>query len=215
MQAMNEVVPFGKYKDQPVEVLAADRDYARWLTSQPWFRERYGNVYNILIQGGVEPQDTPEHNEMQARFLDDNWCRGLALALSSDGLGHDSQAVTYRHFESRGWDVVFTVVVRGQEAKDTYRGGWELHREWEPCDVPIGVAAELKPDLGDDYPEVLRQVKRRSSTYTPDKRCVVARRHEFERVDWEQVRQIFASSGIVLLKESDIHPPVESPWVND
>lgn len=76
-----EVVPFGKYKGQPVEIMAADADYCEWLTAQPWFRSRYGNVYNILISSGAEPQDSPEHNQMQARFLDSEWCFALADVL--------------------------------------------------------------------------------------------------------------------------------------
>jgi Exodeoxyribonuclease X-like C-terminal len=73
-----EIVPFGKYKGQPVEaVLAADPGYCDWLTGQPWVRDRYVNVYNVLIAHG-EQQDSPEHNQMQARFLDDAWCLALA-----------------------------------------------------------------------------------------------------------------------------------------
>lgn len=30
-----EVVPFGQYKGQPVEVMAADTDYCEWLAAQP------------------------------------------------------------------------------------------------------------------------------------------------------------------------------------
>jgi len=37
----NAVVPFGKYKGQPVEVLASDRDYSEWLLAQGWIAHRY------------------------------------------------------------------------------------------------------------------------------------------------------------------------------
>jgi hypothetical protein len=131
-----EMVPFGKYKGQPVEIMAADADYCEWLTAQPWFRERYGNVYNTIINYGTEPQDSPEHNEMQARFLDDEWCLKLAAALVpslADSYGEDGAlkklnadplvrefaacckkdttpaAVTKRAFEVSGWDVTAKV----------------------------------------------------------------------------------------------------------
>lgn len=131
-----EMVPFGKYKGQPVEALAADREYCEWLLSQPWFASRYGNVYNILISYGGEPQDSPEHNEMQARFLEDNWCLQLAAVLEpslAHSYGKDGAlaqmkvsplltefarcckpeiaqaAVTKRGFEVSGWDVTFKV----------------------------------------------------------------------------------------------------------
>lgn len=66
----SDIVPFGKYKGRPVVDLIADRSYTDWLAAQPWFRERYATVYNLIVNTGGEPQDTPEHNKMQARFLD-------------------------------------------------------------------------------------------------------------------------------------------------
>jgi len=41
----NNIVPFGKCRGQPVEALAADRDYCDWLVTERWFRERYGCLY--------------------------------------------------------------------------------------------------------------------------------------------------------------------------
>lgn len=76
-----EVVPFGKYKGQPVEILTADTQYAEWLADQPWFRERYATIYQTIINYGQEATASPEHNEMQARFLDNNWCLALGCAL--------------------------------------------------------------------------------------------------------------------------------------
>ena len=68
---MTAMIPFGKYKGQPVDVLAADRDYAEWLQQQDWFRERYQSLYTIIINNFGEPDDTPEHNAMQVRFLEE------------------------------------------------------------------------------------------------------------------------------------------------
>lgn len=74
---MSKIVPFGKYKGQPVEVMADDREYCDWLLAQPWAKQKLGAVYNIVINSGAEPQDTPEHNALQAKFLDDSVCLGL------------------------------------------------------------------------------------------------------------------------------------------
>ena len=41
-----QLVPFGKYKGQPVSVMQNDTQYCDWLATQDWFRERYANVYN-------------------------------------------------------------------------------------------------------------------------------------------------------------------------
>jgi hypothetical protein len=78
---MTNIVPFGKYRGQPVEALAADRDYCDWLMGQAWFHERYGNVYTLIANNFAEPSETPEHNALQARFLDQDFCRRLLRAL--------------------------------------------------------------------------------------------------------------------------------------
>ncbi len=46
---MADLVPFGKYKGQPVEALRADQAYADWLVAQDWFRERYQPIYQFII----------------------------------------------------------------------------------------------------------------------------------------------------------------------
>ena len=291
-----EMVPFGKYKGQPVEIMAADADYCEWLTAQSWFRERYGNVYNTIINYGAEPQDSPEHNEMQARFLDDEWCFQLADLLrprrkGTYGVGAARKVLNAdphyqafrgcceleigepgiepRRFEDKGWDVVYGIDPAGITthkerlvpplpactcecdhtgcvAEAQCQGGsgycWHIsgrHEEknrgidsqghcsrdcYWAFDGPLTaeqrrwlkeashyyapffddrIRVELKPDLGDDYPTVLRQVTGYVNE-RGDKRCVVARRYAFERVTWEQVKKIFAASNITLLAESEI-----------
>jgi hypothetical protein len=77
-----EVIPFGKYKGQPVEVLASDRDYCNWLMAQTWFGERYPQVHTLVINNFGEPTETPEHNALQIRLLDDGFrakCTEAAL----------------------------------------------------------------------------------------------------------------------------------------
>ena len=69
-----QLVPFGKYKGQPVSVMQNDTQYCDWLATQDWFRERYANVYNqVVINNFTEPTETPEHNRLQMLFLDDDF----------------------------------------------------------------------------------------------------------------------------------------------
>lgn len=75
---MANIVPFGKYKGHSVEMLAADTSYCEWLMAQPWFAEKFRDVYNVVVNYGGPPQDTPEHNALQARFLDDDFCLKVA-----------------------------------------------------------------------------------------------------------------------------------------
>lgn len=73
-----QLVPFGKYKGQPVYVMQNDTQYCDWLATQDWFRERYANVYNqVIINNFTEPTETPEHNRLQMLFLDDNFLKSF------------------------------------------------------------------------------------------------------------------------------------------
>lgn len=76
-----KIIPFGKYKGQPIEVLAADESYRDWLLSQGWFTEKFRDVYNVVINYGGEPQDSPEHNALQARLLNDDFCLSILRAI--------------------------------------------------------------------------------------------------------------------------------------
>jgi hypothetical protein len=80
MTAKN-VVPFGKYKGQPVEVLAQDRPYLEWLSAQDWFRERYAGIYTLIVNNFSEPTETPDHNALQVLFLDDAFCEKFVTVI--------------------------------------------------------------------------------------------------------------------------------------
>lgn len=76
-----KVVPFGKYKGQPVEVLAQDRGYMDWLSGQDWFRERYAGIYTLIVNNFTEPAETPDHNALQVMFLDDAFCERFVRVI--------------------------------------------------------------------------------------------------------------------------------------
>lgn len=70
-----KVIPFGKYKDRPIEELFdADPAYLQWLAAQDWFRTKYVTLHQTIINYGGEPNDTPEHNALQVLFLEDDFC---------------------------------------------------------------------------------------------------------------------------------------------
>lgn len=75
------IVPFGKYKGQPVEVLAQDDSYLKWLSAQDWFRQRYANIYTQIINNFTEPTETPDHNALQVLFLEDDFCQRFITAM--------------------------------------------------------------------------------------------------------------------------------------
>src|SRR6516225_4197283 len=77
-----KIVPFGKYKGQPIEVLREDRSYLDWLSGQDWFRERYAGIYTLIVNNFSEVSETPDHNALQVLFLDDDFCARFATVLN-------------------------------------------------------------------------------------------------------------------------------------
>jgi hypothetical protein len=51
--------------------MAADESYVQWLLAQDWVKAKYGNFYTLIVNNFTEPDETPEHNALQALFLDD------------------------------------------------------------------------------------------------------------------------------------------------
>ncbi|RII24981.1 MAG: hypothetical protein CXR30_19395 [Geobacter sp.] len=79
-----EIMTFGKYKGESVEVLATDKKYAEWLLAQPWFKQEHLNIYTIVVNNFRHPVDTPEHNALQVKFLDPKYALKLAYLLKPD-----------------------------------------------------------------------------------------------------------------------------------
>ncbi len=74
----NQLVPIGKYKGQPVEVLQQDKGYCEWLKNQDWFRQRFPELRTLIVNNFGQDSETPEHNLLQAKFLDSGFCLRLA-----------------------------------------------------------------------------------------------------------------------------------------
>lgn len=71
------IIAFGKYKGQPAEILLTDPSYCEWLQGQNWFIERYPQIHTLIINNFTQSEDTPAHNALQARFLDESLCASL------------------------------------------------------------------------------------------------------------------------------------------
>lgn len=134
------IVPFGKYKGQPIETLAQDEQYLEWLSAQAWFREKYQNIYAIIINNFNTPSDTPEHNRIQVKFLDDNYRFKIAFLLASGKARRTLDFETSVDFEINGLDVLI----------NTSHNGFER---------AIDIYIEIKPIVSDDYPAILRQIR--------------------------------------------------------
>lgn len=227
---MNEIIQVGKYKDKPIEILAGDPDYTEWLINQPWFREKYARQYNIIINNFCEPNETPQHNQLQAKFLQDKMA-GALIRICLNVPDNCPIQIIDKRFENDGWDFAVRCLISKfcllpkninkdwYELTLTNRRDCEDHFGWgDPpftekdygkikmleTDLPschkwIGV--ELKPAIGDDYPNVLRQVKRHGSVA---RKVVIIGTFTSSAVSFQDVQKIFAYDNIFLLKLADV-----------
>lgn len=93
------LVPFGKYKGQPITTLLNDTKYLEWCKQQEWFKH-FPIVYNICVNQTIttnnENSKTPEHNKLQNLFLDEENQMKLLNIL----LGINPGEIFKKHFET-------------------------------------------------------------------------------------------------------------------
>jgi uncharacterized protein (DUF3820 family) len=260
MTEQQNIIPFGKYKGRAIdEVLLDDPSYLQWLTQQDWFRAKFVVLHQTIINRGAEPEETPDHNAMQVRFLDDDFCKRFLFAVvgeshireylekqqqeilasierekakaeaeakrfedsepgswgyeqllkahrrSADSswlqpkvsapLG-DLFCITHqRSFEDRGVDVMLEMTACSLSQSDQLLGMHDYVPRFPDYNRET-LKIEIKPTIGDDYPAVLRQMKRTGSdvlyvgTYTG----VGAAREQFvETMATADIRVVFES----------------------
>lgn len=224
----NNLVPIGKYKGQPIEVLAEDKQYTDWLVAQPWFRERYGNLYAVIINNFCEPSDTPEHNALQARFLDDRfrlkfasvaiprlwwftvsggemwnnaieWVKSrLQRGFTLDSLKSNTRSKgsllrqSKIEFENNSVDAKW-IVVGGVDIQFNVGAACNFTET-----LREEIIVEIKPEIGDDYPSILRQMRRNGS------RFLFTRSYTGTGVDQPTFIQYMDSQGIRVIFEHEV-----------
>lgn len=81
------IVPFGKYKGKPIELLLKDEEYAKWLAAQDWVQQKFQKMYTIIIHNyHPEQAHSPEHNKMQIKYLSDDYCLKIPYILTDRSL---------------------------------------------------------------------------------------------------------------------------------
>lgn len=210
-----DVIPFGKYKGQPVDVLQSDPQYSDWLQAQDWFREGHQNIYNIIVNNFGAPDETPEHNAIQAMFLEEDFRLKVLSALRLEFIPSLNKHRV--EFESGGIDV--KVVIWGwlHHYKLSQNEYWlegsskeAIDKKWFTCN--LGLAIEIKPCLGDDYPAVIRQInalhkahKEKYSNALDGYRWVLCiEKYTGTGAKFDQVKQMMLMSGINVLLLSEI-----------
>jgi hypothetical protein len=107
------LIPFGKYKGQPGEVLKQDPKYVEWLKGQDWFSSQHKSIYTLIVNNFGIASETPEHNEMQVKFLDEWYRLKLAYVIVGDKLFKCNR----KYFEDR-LSAFLALVGRGIEERE-------------------------------------------------------------------------------------------------
>lgn len=89
----DKIIPFGRHKGKPIEVLATDKQYMDWLLSQSWFKENHLTLYNVVINNFRENFDTPEHNKIQIKFLKKEQMLKLAFKIIPNLFEENSETI--------------------------------------------------------------------------------------------------------------------------
>jgi hypothetical protein len=81
-----ELIPYGKYKDQPLAVLLVHDEYALWLMGarHAHLRRHHPQLLQWLHKHFGPPASTPEQNRLQNRFLQDNFILQLLLRVNPE-----------------------------------------------------------------------------------------------------------------------------------
>lgn len=220
------LIPFGKYRGQPIEILENDPEYADWIAQQQWAKERYPQIVNIIINKFGESEETPDHNAMQAKYLDKIyaaklveliggfktdvfWARNANELMDGYRVKLDARLkktpvdasglVKSVGFEIEAVDVLITVGdvgVASISAKSEFSSMWETVG-WSDC-KRSKVAVELKPVISDDYPAILRQMRNNKSS------VLVFGKYMGTGVDEATMRKFFQSQGLLAVKESEV-----------
>jgi hypothetical protein len=214
-----EVMTFGKYKGRSMFEVAQDRNYVQWLLLQSWFPDRWPDVYKFLVEGGPT-ECTPEHNAMQARFLDDAFLRKFVSRLLINVFPEGAEwAREEPEFECEvpPCDVKLYAFATNTEfcnwCEKPLRKCFNEDGSWCRSFYPRSVRSlfrmlertwfvELKPALGDDYPLVLRKL--RGSGWLrpgrPERRIVVLFKDLTTRsISLKEIQQIFRPSIVLPL----------------
>lgn len=302
---LDSIVPFGKYKGQPIAVMRADADYTQWALSQTGITDKYPALIKALTYG-TEPEHscTPEHNKLQMLFLDAGYLDRLFAVLYPFGNeSHATVFINHRHehhpsliqahidkitanvnkaiatkeendkirADSNGrnsWSIpelkhderriadagedlpalktrmqyatCTTPVVEGVVCNSQFEyRNWDLFvvgkrfikcptcNEYDGKVVHKKIVVELKPEISEDYPSILRKVAQRRRDVEPPEGVylhhgeafhadvvVITRAFTARSATLEQVKQMYAKSGVRLMLLSEIEPPVVYPeWL--
>ena len=167
------LVPFGRYKGQPITELMKDTNYLEWCKQQEWI-QKYPLVYNICVNQTITTTNpnskTPEHNKLQNMFLENKNVEKLLRLIYKKNKYRKNVSYSSARCEFEGsfnWDVIIDSL---SFTKLQCKCNWDEKEEDDTCDCKYednddyeyalsNIYIEIKPLMGDDYPCVLRKMK--------------------------------------------------------
>jgi len=217
-----DIIPFGKYQGKPLEVLKQDVEYVKWLQTQSWFKLRYQNINNLIINNFGQPSETPEHNKIQTLFLSKDFCKLLIDFMVDNELlqkfyyiekkiKNDTSemlipipSLTYLEHSLKITKPVVPLYTTVKEKVFYNYDYLNVFFEIDGIDVILQLKEatlhiEIKPNLSDDYPAVLRQMMANKSNV-----LLIA---SFDAIgaNLNQVKEIFFKSKIRVLLLTDFY----------
>jgi hypothetical protein len=172
------LVPFGKYKGQPITTLLNDTKYLEWCKQQEWF-QKFPIVYNICVNQitttSNQNSKTPEHNRLQNMFLDNTNVEKILKIIFKKTNSKNIKIVSGDiQFEGMfNWDLIvrnyqwwlcecdWTDETKEECDCEIYKKHTKLHKIPKDCNTDLKfdeLYCEIKPVMGDDYPCVLRKI---------------------------------------------------------
>jgi hypothetical protein len=182
------LITFGKYKNQPITTFLADTSYVEWCKTQEWFK-KYPVIYNICVNNTItskQSSKTPEHNKLQNIFLENmhivsflkyvyfqesmSWFKykkQLFLRLDNEII---NSTMNYAEFEGiYNWDVIIDggnicyskhkLKCKCMEEDDSSCSEVCYYDNDNRDYTVLSTYIEIKPLVGEDYPEILRKMK--------------------------------------------------------
>lgn len=236
-----KIIPFGKYRDKPIDILKEDTSYTEWLLAQSWFKEKYPEINTIIINNfNINTDNTPEHNTMQIKFLKEEYRLKLAYLLKKEKLftynkkhfknyllkiisslnlsteesklniineilklkGTSLLRLSNPNFEKDGLDVIYHIVYGydtnsgisdydPQELKTFIKMIWDAN-------ISMTFRIELKPEVGDDFPAVLRQMKSLRAN------ILIMKKYTGIGASYEELVEFFNLENIKVILEKEI-----------
>lgn len=221
----NNLITFGKYKGQPVDVLQTDPQYVDWLMGQSWFAERHKNIYTVVINNFAEASETPEHNAMHVKFLSDDWRKKLSVCIENEWR-MQYLMIDYKAFNKAcqsgqsGWaamnDSISSMIKMYKESLKNFalRESVLVAVEHYGFDAVVRIGAgsyycEIKPAVGDDFPAVIRQInsngeRARVTRATGARLVLILGQYTGVGATFDQMVAMFSIAGIWVIRDEDI-----------